>query len=156
MPAGRPLKFKSVEELQKKIDDYFYSCDSHTSKVVNKLGQIIDYPDPEPYTLTGLAYFLDTTRDVLLDYEDRDEYSSSIKKAKVKIEAFAESQLYKLRNPAGAIFNLTNNYKRWVNKQNTEVTGNPEAPVQSVQTIKFEGINRPDFKAEPGVPEAEE
>lgn len=28
-PFGRPLKFQSVEELQKKIDKYFASCDPH-------------------------------------------------------------------------------------------------------------------------------
>ena len=87
-PGGRPLKFKSVKELQQKIDAYFAECDPHwveegawvqarddkrkliydadglpvqTWKVsMVKTKQI-------PYTITGLALALDTTRETLLD-----------------------------------------------------------------------------------------
>lgn len=97
---GRPLKFNNIEELQKKIDNYFDNCDN--------LGK--------PYTITGLAVALDTSRKVLLDYEDKEEYSYTIKKAKDRVEQYAEEQLYKGNNTAGVIFSLKNNYK-WVDKQ---------------------------------------
>lgn len=54
--VGRPMKFQSVEELQKKIDAYFADCDPHpeeiiiwewhekeeTRKVKNKDGKMVD------------------------------------------------------------------------------------------------------------------
>jgi len=98
--GGRPLKFKSVEELQRKIDEYFDYCDKNG----------------KPYTVTGLAVFLDTSRDILIAYEERDEFSNAIKKAKQRIEAYAEEQLFTNRNTAGIIFNMVNNFG-WKNRQ---------------------------------------
>ena len=95
MNIGRPLKFESAEELQDKIDMYFVKC---------KEEQI-------PFTISGLACALDTTRRTLLDYEEKDEYSHTIKRAKAKIEAFNEQMLYSKDVPTtGVIFNLKNNY----------------------------------------------
>lgn len=107
--VGRPPKFQDVEELQRKIDAYFESC--HDEK-----GNII-----RPYTITGLALALDTSRKVLLDYENKDdEISNAIKKAKARCEAFAEEQLFTNKNTAGVIFNMVNNYG-WVNRQEQTV-----------------------------------
>lgn len=95
MSMGRPLKFESVEELQNKIDMYFAECDK----------------DNRPYTISGLACALDTTRRTLLDYEDKEDYSHTIKRAKAKIEEFNERMLYSKDVPTtGVIFNLKNNY----------------------------------------------
>ena len=67
MRPGRPLKFESVEELQKKIDEYFAT-------------------EPEKtWTITGLALALDTDRTTLINYEERPEYFDAIKKAKEKV-----------------------------------------------------------------------
>jgi len=101
--VGRPLKFKSAKELQSKIDAYFRDCDKKK----------------KPYTITGLALALDTTRETLLDYEERDEFSDTIKKAKLKCQAYAEEQLFTNRNTAGVIFNMVNNYG-WKNKQDID------------------------------------
>lgn len=98
--VGRPLKFKSVEEMQGKIDAYFDDC----------------IKNERPYTITGLALALDTTRDLLLDYQTKDEYSDTIKKAKLRCENYAEEFLFKGKNVVGSIFNLKNNYK-WVDQQ---------------------------------------
>jgi len=109
--VGRPLKFKTVQELQEKIDDYFESCK-------NIKGDLI-----RPYTITGLALALDTSRKVLLDYENRDdEYSYTIKKAKLRIENFAEESLFTSKQTAGVIFNLKNNYG-WQDKQEVGLNG---------------------------------
>ena len=130
---GRPLKFKTVQVLQEKIDAYFESCWEDVP-VMTARGTYLTRKNPEtggeelvtirqqvkPYTITGLAVALGTTRETLLDYEDRDEYSDTIKMAKARIEQYAEEQLFKAKNPAGAIFNLINNYKRWSNKQETK------------------------------------
>ena len=64
--VGRPLKFESVQELQDKIDLYF----EETAK--------------DEWTITGLALALDTYRQTLINYEEKDEFMDTIKKAKLK------------------------------------------------------------------------
>jgi hypothetical protein len=133
MPAGRPLKFASVAELQEKIDAYFRECDPHLIDVevpvypkkavaVGKKMMLEEDYDQEPqikivrrmskqipYTITGLALALETTRETLLDYEGRDEFSYTIKAAKLKCQNFTELSLYGTA-PTGPIFSLKNNY----------------------------------------------
>ena len=129
---GRPLKFRTVEELQEKIDAYFESCWEEVP-VMTSRGTYLTRKNPEtgekelvtirrqvrPYTITGLAIALDTTRQTLLNYEERDEFLDTIKKAKSRCEQYAEERLFSPGNPAGAIFNLVNNYEGWSNKQET-------------------------------------
>ena len=92
--GGRPLKFQSVEQLQTLIDKYFDECD-----IKNK-----------PYTITGLANALDTDRITLIRYQERDEFSNTIKKAKRKVEEqFEERSLQGKYNPTIAIFLMKNN-----------------------------------------------
>ena len=56
-PVGRPLLFKSVEELEDKIQNYFNYCDEKN----------------KPYTITGLAVFLDTDRITLIRYQEKEQ-----------------------------------------------------------------------------------
>ena len=112
MAVGRPLRYKTVEELQKLIDAYFEEAESKG----------------EPYTITGLALALDTTRELLIDYENKDAYSYTIKKAKLRCHNYAEKFLYNGKNPTGAIFNLKNN---WGWRDKSEV----EAKIESVTPI---------------------
>ena len=93
---GRPLKFSSVEELQNKIDDFFNTT-----------------PQDEQ-TITGLAIHLDTTRDLLCDYEDLEQFSDAIKRAKQRIRNEYEKRAIK-RGNAGDIFALKN--FGWTDKQ---------------------------------------
>jgi len=104
--VGRPLKFKSVQELERLIEKYFKECDKKE----------------KPLTITGLAIALNTTRETLLDYEAKDEFSFTIKKAKTMCENYVEERLFGNTQVAGAIFNLKNNYKRWKDKSETEMT----------------------------------
>lgn len=67
--AGCPLKFKTKQSLEKKISAYFKECDERTMTVLTKLGTFVEVPNPRPYTVTGLAVALGTTRETLLDYE---------------------------------------------------------------------------------------
>ena len=95
MPAGQPLKFKSVTELQKKIDKYFKDC------------ALKD----KPYTVTGLALALGTNRQTLVNYESGVEpyakFFDTIKTAKTIVENYAEERLFS-PTPTGAIFALKN------------------------------------------------
>lgn len=121
--VGRPLKFASVEELEQKIAAYFDSC-------YNADGALA-----KPFTITGLALYLDTTRRTLLDYEKRDdEYSHTIKRAKLRIENFAEESLFTSKQTAGIIFNLINNYD-WSNKQDVAVNGSMHNTTQDVSSL---------------------
>ena len=91
--VGRPLKFQSVEELQKKIDAYFEDRDA-TGK---------------PYTITGLALWLDqTSREVIMNYQNKDEYADTILRAKLRCQQYAEEQLFTAKSANGPIFALKN------------------------------------------------
>lgn len=118
--VGRPLKFKTVEELQEKIDAYFRQCEEHEVEVIVK-GVKLHVKHPLPKTITGLALALDTTRETLLDYENKDEFSDTIIKAKLACQHDVEvgSLTGDLSAPA-SIFNLKNNYN-WHDKTEQEV-----------------------------------
>jgi hypothetical protein len=127
-----PLKFQSVEELQAKIDGYFESCWE-----VNDTGKKVQ---TRPYTITGLANYLDTNRQTLLNYEEKEAYFDTIKKAKSRCEQYTEEYLFVGKNTAGGIFNLVNNYG-WQNKQSTELTGKDGKDLIPVSQEKKEAIN---------------
>jgi len=134
-PPYRPLKFQSVQELQNKVEAYFASCndyvrDAKGNRVKDTVsGEYLTYQAKVP-TITGLAVFLDTSRETLLDYENelhknkdmppeiRHGFSDTIKKAKLRIYDATEQQLYRGK-PTGAIFSLKNNYG-WEDKTQVE------------------------------------
>jgi len=89
MPAGRPLKFKTPQALQKVVDEYF-----KTTKSVE-------------WTITGLALAIDTSREGLINYAKRDDYSNIVRRAKLKVENSYELSLRK-NGRAGDIFGLKN------------------------------------------------
>ncbi len=105
--VGRPLKFKSVKELQNKIEEYF------------------ELTPKDEWTITGLAIALDTYRSVLIDYgsgkydEDDKDFSNTIKKAKLKVENGYEIDLKK-HGRTGTIFALKN--FDWKDKTETDIT----------------------------------
>lgn len=113
--VGKPLKYKTVEEMQVLIDGYF------KKQVDNE----------KPLTVTGLARALGMTRQGLVEYEARDGFGDAIKEAKMIVQEFSEETLYTARNPVGAIFNLKNN---WGWKDKHEVDNNLSGGV----TIKWE------------------
>lgn len=156
MPGGRPLKFKTVKQLQSKIDAYFADCDPHPEQYVawkypkktvkDKDGKDIQVddtsqqPTPEtywglssrkPYTVTGLATYLGTSRETLINYEGREEFFDTIKAAKDKCEAWWELQLLG-SHATGPIFNLKNNYG-WVDK--TEVDNKHQGNVSFINAV---------------------
>lgn len=100
--GGRPLKFKSVEELQEKIDEYFRITPA------------------KEITITGLALALDTYRQTLVNYEGKSEFMDTIKKAKTRVEHEYELDLRK-QGRSGDIFALKN--FKWSDKQEVEHSG---------------------------------
>lgn len=139
--GGRPLKFKTPRELQEKIDAYFHDCDPHMEVVdewleardkegklkkdengLNYLVQVTHkiMTKQKPYTFTGLALALNTSRETLIDYREREGFSDSLKGALDKCQSYAEQTLYTAPNVTGAIFNLKNNYG-WQDKTEQEL-----------------------------------
>lgn len=111
--VGRPKKFNSVEEMEQAIEEYFDYCDENN----------------KPYTISGLAYALDTNRQTLLDYQEQDKFSDTIKRAKARIERFNEELLFSKDVPTvGVIFNLKNNYN-WKDKQEIEADVNNDVTI---------------------------
>jgi len=108
----KPLKFKTVEDLQTKIDKYFASC--YITKVADDGSTYLC--NIRPLTISGLAVDLDTTRRTLLDYGNKEEYSHILRKAKARIESFAEESLWQPKIASGIAFNLKNNFA-WIDKQ---------------------------------------
>lgn len=120
-PGGRPLLFKSPEELEIKIQQYFDSCfDFHRDMFGNRIkdsatGEFI-LRQVKPFTLGGLSVFLNCSRETITNYTEKEEFFGTIKKARDIIYAYAEDQLFQGKNVAGVIFNMKNNYG-WVDKQ---------------------------------------
>lgn len=98
--VGRPLKFRSLKELQSKIDAYF-----------------AETPE-DRWTITGLALALDTSRNVLCDYQGKEQYSNAIARAKLMIENGYEIDL-KQFGRGGTQFALKN--FGWTDRQENDV-----------------------------------
>jgi len=135
-PKGRPLKYKTVQELETAIQGYFDWCDNRTSSVyVKGLGDNIDISNPAPYTMSGLALALGVDRNTILSYGRNDLYSPHIKAARARVEQDVEQRLMEGKNQAGAIFNLKNNFG-WVDKQEIDNKHEIVQPILSGLTKK--------------------
>ena len=115
--AGRPKKYTEVELMQQKIEKYFKECEEKH----------------EPYTVTGLCLALDICRDTLLEYAKSEEFSDTIKKAKLKVENYLEKHLITDSSTTGIIFNLKNNFG-WTDKQQLEHSGSINNPFEGLST----------------------
>lgn len=104
---GRPPKYKTVAELQAKIDEYFELGVEAKEIAVgppnNRKIELIKTP-----TLTGLVLWLGfCSRDSFYEYGKKPEFTDSIKRARTRIEQTYEEQLH-TGTATGAIFALKN------------------------------------------------
>jgi hypothetical protein len=125
---ARPAKYKTPAQMQKVIDSYFEECRlNHLYMAVMKSGggEVERTPDDnritedEFPTVSGLALVLNMTRQGIIEYAAKDEFSDTVKRAKLRIESHLEQRLY-YPQPTGAIFNLKNNYG-WKDKTETDL-----------------------------------
>ena len=93
MPAGRPPKYETPEQMQEVIDAYLVDCEDRE----------------KPPTVSGLAYALDMSTESLRNYQCKEEFLATVKKAKQWVEVGLEERLHEPA-PTGAIFNLKNNF----------------------------------------------
>lgn len=100
--GGRDPKYKTPEEMEKRIEGYFDS-----EKI---------------WTIPGLAYHLGfADKKSLLDYEAKQEFWYSIKRAKLRIEAFNAKELHREKgNITGIIFTLKN--LGWKDQQDIDLS----------------------------------
>jgi len=128
--VGQPLKFKTPEELERKINNYFDKCDKRKKEIINKKGELVYISSPEPYTMSGLAYSLGVDRETILNYAKREEYFGTIKLARAKVHCDVERRLMEF-NSTGAIFNLKNNFG-WKDKTEQNLNVKIEKPIMEV------------------------
>lgn len=115
--GGRPRVFKTPEEMQVLLDEYFEIKSGHTRKMVLKNGAIVEVPDPEPVSIAGICAYLGITYDTLSEYQKLDGFSVSITQAKLICEEFAVNMCFKGKNKAD--FVLQNNFG-WRNRSTSE------------------------------------
>jgi len=91
-PRGRPPLFDNCLDLAFFIELYFEDCEEKK----------------QIPTFTGLSLAIDMDRHTLNNYSKKDDFFSTIKKARLKVQSFWESGLNG-PHAAGKIFNLINN-----------------------------------------------
>ncbi|MBQ7975956.1 MAG: hypothetical protein IJ300_09765 [Clostridia bacterium] len=138
--VGCPPMYKTPEEMQKVIDKYFEDCNGEYiivdgCAVTDKAGNPVKTKE-RPLTITGLALALGFSgRQALLNYEGKSEFVDTIKRAKSRIEQYAEERLFDKDGVNGAKFNLSNNFKGWNEKQQIDSNVN----TIGTTVVKFEG-----------------
>ena len=126
--AGQPLKFKTVEELEEKVESFFTSDEAY----------IINFKDGDEDriyapTMSGLALHLNVDRKTITNYSNKDEYFPTIRKARARIESHLEKKLYG-NNVTGLIFNLKNNFD-WKDKSEVANTNVEMSHEQWLDTL---------------------
>lgn len=119
MPGGRPPIFTDPKEMDRLVDEYV----------------ALRREEKRPVLLTGMILHLGlSSRQSLDHYANRPEFSDSVKRAKMIIEAEYEENLHGTAS-TGSIFALKN--FGWKDKQETELSG--ELKTDNVFTVKVVG-----------------
>lgn len=105
MPAGRPPLYETPEAFTEKVKEYFAN----------------EVSPENPPTITGLALYLGfDSRQSFYDYEEREAFSYTVKRARTFIENEYEKKLHG-NSCTGAIFALKN--MGWKDKTEQEIHG---------------------------------
>lgn len=136
--GGRPPTYKTVEEMQVKIDEYFEECngkpllDDNGKIMLDKWGTPIIL-NARPLTITGLAYHLGfTSRQALINYKNKPEFVDAIMRARFKIETYANERLYDKDGLGGAKFTLINNFEGYTDQKSMELSGSVENVIKVI------------------------
>lgn len=129
---GRPLKFKTPEEMQKVIDEYFEK---------DAFVQVGDTKMFSP-TVSGLSFKLGMSTEAFRNYGEKDDFLVTVKMAKQRIEIALEQRLYG-SNVTGTIFNLKNNFG-WKDTVQQELSGPDGAPIQTTELTPEQARKRAD------------
>lgn len=127
----------TADDIENKVNDYFNYCNENS----------------KPFTMSGLALFLDCSRMTLYQYEnelikfnniseeDKKRIIDTVKRAKRMVEAYQEEQLFLGKNPVGTIFSLKNNFN-WKDAQEINNNTNISAinPLQQLSTEEIKQL----------------
>ena len=128
MPAGRPKKIESPQDMIDAIDAYEKYCDE----------------EQEPFTIVGLSVYMDVCKDTLIEYGKKEEFSDSYKKAM----RIAENHLVKYSltgkyNPTVSIFMLKNNHG-YTDKKEIDNTSSDGSMSPKETSIVFTPVGKDD------------
>lgn len=105
--TGRPPTFAAPEEMQEAITRYFQEGVKKRTVLIGPANKRIKVEVEVP-TITGLCFFIGfESRQSFYDYEDKADFSYTVKRARLFIEKEYEEQL-QTGNTTGAIFALKN------------------------------------------------
>lgn len=128
MTRGCKPKYKTKEEMQEVIDQYFRDCEGRPyimddgEPLRDKNGEVI-LLGAKPPTVTGLALALGfTSRQALLNYQAKKDFVDTVTRAKSYCEEYAESRLYDRDGAKGAEFSLKYNFK-WAQEEKKDGDG---------------------------------
>ena len=127
----------TADDIENKVNDYFNYCNENN----------------KPFTMSGLALFLDCSRMTLYQYEnelikfnniseeDKKRIIDTVKRAKRMVEAYQEEQLFLGKSPVGTIFSLKNNFN-WKDAQEINNNTNISAinPIQQLSTEEIKQL----------------
>lgn len=126
----------TADDIEEKIENYFNYCNENS----------------KPFTMSGLALFLDCSRTTLYNYDkelvkfkdisedDKQRILNAVKRAKRMVEAYQEEQLFIGKSPVGTIFSLKNNFN-W--KDSQEINNNTNiSAVNPIQQLSTEEIKQ--------------
>ena len=125
------------DDIEEKIENYFNYCNENS----------------KPFTMSGLALFLDCSRTTLYQYEnelikfhnmseeDKLRIMNAVKKAKRMVETYQEEQLFIGKSPVGTIFSLKNNFN-WKDSQEINNNTNITAinPIEQLSTDEIKQL----------------
>lgn len=115
-PVGRPRKYTDPQVMEDIVYNYFAECDAKD----------------EPYVISGVCDALGIVRDTLLEYQQLEGFSDTIRIIKQKVELNMEKRALMNKNNANiSKFSLINNFG-W--KDRLEVDNN----VKQETSIKIE------------------
>jgi len=139
--GGRPPVFKTPEEMQEQIAGYFIGGMKKRQIVVGK-GEdkhVVEIPIP---TITGLCLYLGfDSRQSFYDYEEKDEFSYTIKKARTFIELEYE-EILQTTGSTGAIFALKN--FGWQDRSELAVSSSDQRLEDKIKDFLDDPNNEPD------------
>ena len=121
----RHKKYKSAEELEKGIDEYFDQMTyKHDTGHTNAKGDaIIEYRYALTPSIVAMCIYLGISRPTLATYEKDEKYKTVIRGAYDRIEVYLINQLDTQSQSTGTIFNLKCNYG-WQDTQKISADAN--------------------------------
>lgn len=139
---GRRRKYESEEKLAEKIVEYFKYCDSQRKELFNDRGQLskILY---KPYTVSGLAIFLNIHIDTLHEYGKKGhDFSETVRFAKDMIANWTEERAVTGETSHQfASFSLKHNFG-WTDRQQIETEQNITQNVMQISPATLDANNK--------------